>query len=61
MIELQIPGPGTIKLDHAVLDVNGTLAVDGQLMFTADRLKPADREREQTAAYVRTTPFVPCD
>ena len=46
MIELNIPGRGTIQLKHLVCDVNGTLAVDGQLhegiprMFTTlqDRL-----------------------
>jgi P-type E1-E2 ATPase len=32
MIELQIPGRGIIELDYAVFDVNGTLAVDGQLI-----------------------------
>jgi P-type E1-E2 ATPase len=31
MIELTIPGRGTIQLEHLVCDVNGTLAVDGQL------------------------------
>lgn len=31
MIELNIPGRGTLKLEHLVCDVNGTLAVDGQL------------------------------
>ena len=31
MIELNIPGRGTIQLEHLVCDVNGTLAVDGQL------------------------------
>ena len=31
MIELNIPGRGLIKLQHLVCDVNGTLAVDGQL------------------------------
>jgi len=31
MIELNIPGRGTIKLEHFVSDVNGTLALDGQL------------------------------
>jgi P-type E1-E2 ATPase len=88
MIELQIPGRGSIELEYAVFDVNGTLAVDGQLIegvaplitqlrgrlevrlvtadthgkqvvideqlgFTADRLKPGGREREQKAAHVR--------
>jgi P-type E1-E2 ATPase len=47
MIELNIPGRGTIQLKHLVCDVNGTLAVDGQLydglprllMTLQDRLK----------------------
>jgi P-type E1-E2 ATPase len=32
MIELTIPGRGLMQLEHLVLDVNGTLAVDGQLL-----------------------------
>lgn len=32
MIEINIPGRGTLKLEHLVTDVNGTLAVDGQLI-----------------------------
>jgi len=32
MIELTIPGRGTILLHHLVCDVNGTLALDGQLI-----------------------------
>src|SRR5438132_12819023 len=32
MIALQIPGRGEIRLAHAVLDVNGTLARDGALL-----------------------------
>lgn len=32
MIELNIPGRGVIQLQHLVCDVNGTLAVDGQLL-----------------------------
>jgi P-type E1-E2 ATPase len=31
MIELNIPGRGLMQLEHLVCDVNGTLAVDGQL------------------------------
>jgi P-type E1-E2 ATPase len=31
MIELSIPGRGLVRLQHLVCDVNGTLAVDGQL------------------------------
>lgn len=32
MIELDIPGRGRLQLQHLVLDVNGTLAVDGDLL-----------------------------
>jgi len=32
MIELTIPGRGLIQLEYLVSDVNGTLAVDGQLI-----------------------------
>jgi P-type E1-E2 ATPase len=32
MIELNIPGRGHVQLQHAVFDVNGTLAVDGVLI-----------------------------
>jgi P-type E1-E2 ATPase len=32
MIELNIPGRGLVQLHHLVCDVNGTLAVDGQLL-----------------------------
>ena len=32
MIKLEIPGNGELILDHLVLDVNGTLAIDGQLL-----------------------------
>jgi P-type E1-E2 ATPase len=32
VIELDIPGRGSLRLQHLVLDVNGTLAVDGQLI-----------------------------
>lgn len=32
MIELNIPGRGLLQLQHLVCDVNGTLAVDGQLL-----------------------------
>jgi P-type E1-E2 ATPase len=31
MIEISIPGRGTLKLEHLVSDVNGTLTIDGQL------------------------------
>ena len=32
MIELTIPGRGILRIKHLVTDVNGTLAVDGQLI-----------------------------
>jgi P-type E1-E2 ATPase len=32
MIELNIPGRGRIQIQHLVSDVNGTLAVDGQII-----------------------------
>ena len=32
MLEINIPGKGRITLEHLVLDVNGTLAVDGELI-----------------------------
>lgn len=32
MIELDIPGRGNFKLEHLVLDVNGTIAKDGRLL-----------------------------
>lgn len=32
MIELNIPGRGVLQIEHLVSDVNGTLAVDGQLI-----------------------------
>jgi soluble P-type ATPase len=32
MIELNIPGRGTLQLEYLVFDVNGTLALDGQLL-----------------------------
>ena len=32
MIEIEIPGRGTYRLRHLVLDVNGTIVVEGQLV-----------------------------
>lgn len=32
MIEIEIPGRGRLRLAHLVLDVNGTVAVDGMLV-----------------------------
>lgn len=45
MIELNIPGFGTLRLEHLVCDVNGTLAVDGQLADGLARTLRALRDR----------------
>ena len=37
MIEFTIPGRGALKLEHLVLDVNGTLALDGKLIDGVER------------------------
>ena len=38
VIELNIPGRTTFKLEHLVCDVNGTLALDGELIDGVSRL-----------------------
>ncbi len=45
MIELNIPGRGTLRLEHLVLDVNGTLAKDGHLLDRIVRPLSALRDR----------------
>jgi len=45
MIELNIPGRGTIQIKHLVCDVNGTLAVDGQLQDGLARSLTSLRDR----------------
>jgi soluble P-type ATPase len=45
MIELNIPGRGTIQLEHLVSDVNGTLAVDGVLLEGVQRSVGLLRDR----------------
>jgi P-type E1-E2 ATPase len=45
MIELNVPGRGIIELEHLVCDVNGTLAVDGQLREGVIRLIGLLRDR----------------
>ncbi|MEZ0396029.1 MAG: ATPase P [Anaerolineales bacterium] len=47
MIELTIPGRGTLQLEHLVLDVNGTLAVDGLLIEGVTRRLAWLRDRLQ--------------
>lgn len=45
MIELNIPGRGTLQLEHLVSDVNGTLAVDGVLLEGVQRSVGLLRDR----------------
>jgi len=45
MITLNIPGRGQFLLEHLVCDVNGTLAIDGQLMEGIARLLNGLRDR----------------
>jgi soluble P-type ATPase len=45
MIELNVPGKGVILLEHLVSDVNGTLALDGQLSDGVARALGALRDR----------------
>jgi P-type E1-E2 ATPase len=45
MIELEIPGRGRLQLQHLVSDVNGTLAVDGQLLEGVSRCIRALKDR----------------
>ena len=45
MIELNIPGRGSLRLEHLVTDVNGTLAMDGQLIPGVAKQISALRDR----------------
>ncbi len=45
MIELKIPGRGTLQIEHLVSDVNGTLAVDGILLEGLPRVLNSLRDR----------------
>lgn len=45
MIELNIPGRGLVQLEYLVCDVNGTLALDGQLLSGISRTLNALRDR----------------
>ncbi len=45
MIELSVPGRGTIALNHLVCDVNGTIAFDGNLMDGVARSMKILRDR----------------
>ena len=45
MIELNIPGRGQFELEHLVCDVNGTLAVDGNLQYGVIRALATLKDR----------------
>ncbi len=45
MIELTIPGRGVLEIEHLVTDVNGTLAIDGQLIEGVAKRISALRDR----------------
>jgi P-type E1-E2 ATPase len=45
MIELNVPGRGILQLEHLVLDVNGTLALDGRLLEGLTRSLLSLRDR----------------
>jgi P-type E1-E2 ATPase len=45
MIELTIPGRGPLRIQHLVMDVNGTLAVDGMLIEGVARRLSVLRDR----------------
>ncbi len=45
MMEIIVPGRGTYTLQHAVFDVNGTLAVDGKLIKGVPELIAALRRK----------------
>ena len=38
MLQIEIPGWKTLRLEHLVLDLNGTLALDGQLLAVGESL-----------------------
>jgi P-type E1-E2 ATPase len=45
MIDLSVPGTGSIRIEHLVCDVNGTLAVDGRLIDGVSRAIANLRDR----------------
>jgi len=45
MIEINIPGRETLRLEHLVSDVNGTLAIDGQLIEGVSKMLRQLRDR----------------
>ncbi len=45
MIQMDIPGRGTLRIKHLVLDVNGTIAKDGRLLDKVAKPLAALRDR----------------
>ena len=41
MIRLDIPGWGILRLEHLVLDLNGTIALDGEVLAGVPERLPA--------------------
>lgn len=55
MLEIAVPGRGTYRLQHLVLDFNGTLALDGELLEgVAERLQAISRQMDITIATADT-------
>lgn len=55
MIEVTVPGRGTYRLEHVLLDCNGTLALDGELLEgVAERLQAIGRQLQITIATADT-------
>jgi P-type E1-E2 ATPase len=52
MIELKIPGRGLVELEYLVCDVNGTLAVDGQLFD--GMVRPLTKLRDRLELHLLT-------
>lgn len=43
MVKIEVPGRGTYELEHLVLDMNGTIALDGELLPDVQKLIAALR------------------
>lgn len=52
MIELSIPGCGILQLNHLVCDVNGTLAIDGELIMGV--VKSLSKLRDRLSLHLLT-------
>ena len=52
MIDLTIPGQGSLQLKHLVLDVNGTIAKDGRLLDKV--VRPLNALKDRLAIHLLT-------